>query len=836
MKLNGYATPTCISQPVKVSWEANQRQLRADIKVWQENQPTALLVNQAYEGAQLWQEVEIEEALQTDTRYVFQVSKVLETGEVEVEETIVRGSYRDWQGKWLGHPQGGTTQTNPLPAPMFRKKLLVEKPFVEAVLFISGLGFYECRINNQNFSHSLLNQAFTQYDKTTLFDAWTVTDYLTIGENKLDVLLGNGWYNSFAKDAWNFDTVAWKKPPKLLFELVLRYEDGTEDCYQSDSECLTGKSAIRFDGLRNGEHVDGTDPAFQWPAIEDKLLSDTVSIVDPPGGYLKLNQLPPIRLDTKLAPVSIKKIWDKRFLVDFGRIISGWCELTLPDKHTPTEITLRYGEKLSEEGMLDQRDIAKFLFSGEFQTDKLQTAGHGGKWHPYFVYHGFQYVEVTGVATLTEEMVQGWFIHTDLPQLTQINTTNTTLKWIQEVAVASTLGNYHSIPTDCPQREKNGWTGDVNLSCEQMLRNFDSEQALAKWLNDLQDAQRPSGELPGIVPTTGWGYSVGPAWDSVIINLPYEMYRHKGGKAMLRQLLPAMERYMTYLLGRSDSGLVDYGLGDWCAPNFSGNEDEYRCPTAITSTAILYDCCLKMAKIYDILGQKSQRDYVQLGATVKQAFRKAFINLKDLTIKSDTQTAYATALYFQLFEKSEQPQALENLVTVIQHNQKRIDCGILGTKYLFPVLFENNQAALAFHLLTQPEYPGYGYWQKMGATTMWETWRGFHSRNHHMFSSVSDYLFKYIAGVQLTSAGYSSVKILPAFIDELDTISVVQETPQGVIEVSIDGGTTKTVQLNIPANIEASFIIPQGYRSYDGTREYSLTSGRHIFELEKELI
>lgn len=836
MKINGYEQPVCVSQPVKVSWQADQKQISATIKVWQEDDASCLLIDESYQGKQLWQELRFETVLASQKRYVFQVVKTFKDGKIEKEEKIVRGDQRNWQGKWIGHPQGGTGQTDHKPAPMFRQKFVVAKPLAEAILYISGLGFYEFRLNDQKTEDSLLNQAFTQYDKTTLFDSWSVIDDLVQGENKLDILLGNGWYNSFAKDAWDFDTVAWRKPPKVLFDLVLVYQDGTEECFVSDNGCLAGKSAILFDGLRNGEQVDSGHPAFNWPAISDELFSEVASVVDPPGGDLRLNQMPPIRCEKTLQPVSIKKLWDNRFLVDFGRNISGWCELRLPGNLPKSEIILRYGEKLSEEGLLDQRDIGKFLYTGDFQTDKFHYQGQALNWHPYFVYHGFQYVEVTGIETLTEEMLRAWFMHTDLEPLTKIETTNTTLKWIQDATVASTLGNYHSIPTDCPQREKNGWTGDVNLSCEQMLRNFDTEQAFVKWLNDILDAQRPSGELPGIVPTTGWGYSVGPAWDSVIINLPLELYRHKGNKAMLVRLLPGMERYMTYLLGKRVNGLIDYGLGDWCAPNFSGNEDDYQCPTAITSTAILYDCCLKMALIYEILKEKSQRDYQQLAATVKESFREAFIDSTTFKIVSQTQTAYAVALHFQLFEEAEKTKAMKHLVAVIHDNQDKIDCGILGTKYIFPVLFENGQAELAFQLLTQPDYPGYGYWEKRGATTMWEHWRGFHSRNHHMFSCVSDYLFKYLAGIQLTKPGYTGVQIKPSLIAELKHFSVEQKTPQGTFKVRIEGHRTKTIHLDVPANVEATFIVPVGYGSQKNQRSYDLSSGHHVFELTKETL
>ncbi|MEG0294090.1 family 78 glycoside hydrolase catalytic domain [Enterococcus sp.] len=837
MKVNGVDSPVCTTQQVRLSWDFEEKQLSSQIKIWKEERPEELLFNQSNKGEQLWQDLEIDSPLESHSRYVFQVEKHGVEGSSVSEKAVVRGNHHEWQGKWISHPQGGTSQTEQKPAPMFRKKFAIDKLVKDAVLYISGLGFYEFRINNEKTTDSYLNQAFTQYDKTTLYDAWSIKENIKQGENKIDILLGNGWYNSFAKDAWDFDTAAWRKPPKVLFDLVIYYQDGSQECYSSDTDCLAGTSAIQFDGLRNGEYVDGTHPAFLWPEIESNLFADSPVIVDPPGGEIILNQMPPIRCNSKLAPVTIKKLWDNRFLIDFGRNISGWCELRLPEGSGKSEITIRYGERLSEEGILNQREIAKFLYSGDFQTDKFQNNNHKVNWHPYFVYHGFQYVEVEGLENITEEMIRAYFIHTDLEPLTKVKTNNSTLNWIQDAAVASTLGNYHGIPTDCPQREKNGWTGDVNLSCEQMLRNFDSEQAFKKWIYDIQDAQRISGELPGIVPTTGWGYSVGPAWDTVIIELPYQIYRHKGNRLILKEAFPNMKRYMAYLINRMENGLIQYGLGDWCAPNYSGNEADFKCPNEITGTAILYGACKKMAEICEIVEETGAEKYNRLASEVRRNFREKFIDLSDLKILSETQTAYATALYFELFEEDEIEQAIQNLVAVINTNNNRIDCGILGTKYLFPVLFENKQEELAFQLLTQPEYPGYGYWHSLGATTMWEHWKGFHSRNHHMFSSVSEYLFKYIAGIKLTEVGYRGVEINPSIIESLTQFSVEQTTIQGTYKVSIQGQKNKKITLSIPSNVNAVFKVPRGYQiSNEVKQEIDLSEGEYIFELERKLL
>lgn len=821
MEIRHYQGADKRDQAVTLFWEADKPQKAVTVVISREKDCNTVLWEQQIPQSTLWLELNTKH-LEPGIDYLCHLTKHFIDNTEENEELKFSLQDKIFQGKWIGHPQGATSKDETKPAPIIRKYFDVRPGLRGAKLFISGLGFYEFRINDKKIEDTYLNPPFTQYDKRTLYDVWSMAEELEVGSNKLDIQLGNGWYNSFADDAWNFNKAAWKSQPKVLFDLILTYEDGSQEVFLSGTDCLIGKSAITFDGLRNGEYFDQRHSAANWPRIADECFGEKPIIVNPPGGLLEENTMPKIGCHEKLMPVSIVRLWDDRFLVDFGKNIAGWCNLRLPQSDYSGEITIRYGEKLSTEGILDQRDIGKFLFSGEYQTDRFYWSGAMVTWHPYYCYHGFQYVEITGLKELTPEMLEAWFIHTNLEKISELSTNQPVLQWLYDATIASTLGNYHGIPTDCPQREKNGWTGDVTLSCEQMLRNFDMDQAFWKWLQDLKDAQRFSGELPGIVPTSGWGYefSVGPAWDSVLIEMPWQMYRHYGSKRALYEAFPYMERYMTHLIAHADDWIINYGLGDWCAPTLGGNEGDYHCPTAITGTGIFYHCCSLMEEICQVLGKSGQVDYATIGEKIKKRFNEAFIDKKTGTVKSETQTAYATALYFDLVEGDTKKQLLQNLVQVIKEHKNHIDCGILGTKYLFEVLFANDLGDLAYKLLTQTTYPSFGYWQGLGATTLFETWKGFHSRNHHMFSSPAEYLFKHFAGIQIDEAGYQRVIISPVLIPEMTEFSASQKTPQGNISVAITGEQQKKVRIQLPANIGGTLLIPSGYQTAHGIESF----------------
>ena len=379
----------------------------------------------------------------------------------------------------------------------------------------------------------------------------------------------------------------------------------------------------------------------------------------------------------------------------------------------------------------------------------------------------------------------------------------------------STLSNYHSIPTDCPHREKQGWTGDALVSAEQMLYNFAPMAAYRKWLNDCRDAQRPSGQLPGIVPTSGWGYNwgSGPAWDSAYIQLPWYLYQYCGDRQVLAEHYRGMQRYLDFMTGMADHHIVSFGLGDWCPPRPPAAGA--GTPVAVTSTAYYFANARILAAVAELLGQRTAaRRYRQLAAAIRAAFLAKFHDPQTGAIAGLEQTGLACALFFGLIEPPATAKVLAALVAAIERTHRHIDCGILGTKYVMHALHEHNRNDLAYAIATQTDFPSWGHWLAQGATTLWETWDpavAGSSRLHHMFSDVSAWFYKALAGIAPDPArpGFQAILLKPHPVGDLTWVKAGHHSPHGQIrsDWKIHRGQFLW-NVTVPVNATATVYVP----------------------------
>lgn len=360
-------------------------------------------------------------------------------------------------------------------------------------------------------------------------------------------------------------------------------------------------------------------------------------------------------------------------------------------------------------------------------------------WEPRFTYHGFQYIQVTGFPGIpTIDSLCGRVVHTAFESLGSFECSNELLNKIQQCARWSTLTNYHGIPTDCPHREKNGWTGDAALSAEQVLLNFNPMTAYIKWLQDFKDIQRPSGQLPGIVPTGGWGFN----WGSAVLLIPWCLYVYCGDVSVLENMYDSMKNYVDFMTSMADEHIVDFGLGDWCPP--TGGFDVYKCPSAVTDTAYYYG----------------------------------------------------------------------KLVEQVEVQGRHIDCGILGAKYVMHLLTGLGRADLAYIIATQTTFPGWGHWIVQGATSLWETWEGDASRNHHMFSDISAWFYKGLAGINPDPGepGFKHIIFRPNPVEGLEWVRSSHECMYGTIICNWKVNAREfSIQVTVPANSHATLYLPKGY-------------------------
>jgi len=409
-----------------------------------------------------------------------------------------------------------------------------------------------------------------------------------------------------------------------------------------------------------------------------------------------LTPMPPIKV---IKTLKATKINDKVY--DIGQNISGWAKIKTSG-NVGTEITLKYAEKLNDDGSIDNEHINKFTKDDMAHCDKYILKGNGiEEWEPRFAYHGFRYVEVTN-APEDFELV-GRVVNTDIATIGEFECSDEMLNKIHDASKWSTLTNYHGIPTDCPHREQNGWTGDALLSAEQALMNFDMVASYKKWLNDFKDVQRPNGQLPGIIPTSSWGYNwgSGPAWDSSLILIPYYIYNYTGDKSAIEQMWDNMELYMDYMASMAEDYIVDFGLGNWCPP-----PNSKICEAIVTDTAYYYANAITMAKCAKVLNNGGE-EYRILAENVRDAFRAKFI--KDGIVMGDCQTSIACGIYQGLYNNDEIPFTVKRLVELIDEKDGHIDCGILGTKYIFSALSDNGYADVDYKMIINPTMPSYAF-------------------------------------------------------------------------------------------------------------------------------
>ena len=652
--------------------------------------------------------------------------------------------------KWIANSSEAGLRSH-----LLRKTFYIKDNISRAVLRCCGLGQAVYHINGKNITDQVLVTHFTRYDISVIYNTFDVTDFITVGNNAIGVHLGNGFYNDHFK--WGFNNAIWRAHPKLILELEIEYPNGETELIISDSTWLACDGPIVFNMMRSGEIYDARLCKKGWDTVQcDENDWHRAFICRGAGGKLRTVDMPPIRVVESIKPVKISED-----VYDLGQNISGWIKVRVKGA-CGSEITMKFGELINSDGTLNDR-INMLAHEGVEHIDKYILSGNGiEEYEPSFVYHGFRYVQIGGDAQIVDLTAR--VVHNDFDIIGDFECSDDMLNKIHSAARRSTLTNYMDMPTDCPHREQLGWTGDALISCEQSLMNYDIVKAYKKWMQDFKDAQRPNGQLPGVVPTAGWGYNwgSGPAWDSAIIMIPWQVYQNTGDKTLIEDMWDNMELYMSFMASMADDYIVNYGLGDWCAPDYDA------CPAAVTDTCFYYANSLIMAKCARLLNRKDL--YTDLAKKIKTAYRKRFLD-NDKLVKS--QTFIACGIYYGLYNDDEVKRMADKLARLVIDNDYHIDCGVLGTKCIFGALSENGYAEALYKMITNPTAPSYAYWINDGMTTLCEQWGYVDrdgqecSRNHHMFSEVDNWFYKYIAGIRIDENG---IVIEPCFVDEIEWV------------------------------------------------------------------
>lgn len=766
------------------------------------------------------------------TRYFWRVTATDSAGAAVTAEPafFVTGKLDSrWNANWIT-AHFIQKEDTAFAAPYLRKEFLLDAGIKEAFLAISGLGYFEASINGAKVGDDCLSTPFTQFDEEVMYSVYDVTDMLQKGQNAIGVVVGNGWYNCFAEDPWNTRQASWRHWPKAVAELHVTLSDGTKFFLPTNNTWMSAHGPIYFNGIRNGEHYDARNELGDWtnPGYDESEWKNA-KIIRHPGGRLIAMELEPIKVMQKIPA---KKMWktDNGWVFDIGQNQSGVALLTLRGE-TGDELTIKYSDEINEDGTLNQTPIAGFVRSHGFQTDKYtKKSDEPETWHAIFVYHGYQYVEISGNDCEPQlSDVVALTMYTSFDNAGSFECSDELLNKVQHLCWWSSSSNSHSILTDCPHREKNGWTGDASVSSEQMLTNFASRAFFKKWLGDIRTAQRPMGSIPCVVPSTGWGYNGlnGPDWSSALTFITWAIYTYNNDVQILRENYEAIKKHCGFMESMMNNYIVHYGLGDWCAP-FEGpaisiNMGSFKCPTAVTDTAYFYNAADTIAKIAAIFGYAEDVEYYsELAANIKKAFRDKFFDKATSTVAGDCQTSTAVMLYQGLAEEDEKQGLLDKLVQQIHDNDDHLDFGLLGNKYVMHSLGAMGEGNLGFTMLAQRTFPGCQQWIDLGATTLWECWNGKGSHNHHLFSDLSSFMYKYVAGISPdeNSPGFTHTILRPAINCGLEFAKATHESMYGTILCDWSNRDGKqSIAIDIPVGCTASLYLPacyEGLVSEDG--------------------
>jgi len=724
---------------------------------------------------------------------------------------------KNWKGAWISDG----IDVNLKPAPYFRKVFNAAKAIRSARAYVAAAGLYELYVNGGKAGDHRLDPMYTRFDRRTLYVTYDVTRQLKSGGNAIGVLLGNGWYNHQSTAVWDFHRAPWRGRPAFCLDLRITYEDGSVETITSGKDWKTSLSPVVFNSIYTAEHHDARleQPGWNTVNFDDSAWKGVVYRAAPSQNIVS-QLLHPIRDVEEIPAKSMIQMNDTTWVFDLGRNISGVSRIRVSGKEG-TVVRLKHGERLKSDGYVDMSNIEVHYRPTDdtdpFQTDIYILSGKGEEtFKPHFNYKGFQYVEVTssGPVTLEKEDLTGYFMHSDLPVSGVVNTSNPVINKIFFATNNAYLSNLFGYPTDCPQREKNGWTGDAHIAIETGLYGFDGITVYEKWLADHLDEQQPNGVLPAIIPTSGWGYhwANGPDWTSTIALIPWNIYLFYGDASLLEQCYDAIKQYVDHIDEMSPSGLTSWGLGDW-VPVKSKAEVE------LTSSAYYYadvTILANAAKMFDRQGD--HRKYSALADRIRKAFNEKYLNRGTGMYASGIQTELSVPLFWGLVPDDMKERVALNLAKRVEADGFQLDVGLLGQKAILNALSENGYAGHAWKIASREMYPSWGWWIVNGATTLYENWKIDAGRdislNHIMFGEIGAWLYKGPGGIKPDpqAPGFKNSVLRPSFFKELKQSSVSHRSPRGTIVSEWEYKGKKVLyKVVIPPNSTGSLFLPEGF-------------------------
>jgi len=774
---------------------------------------------------------------------------------------------------------GGSDELGyPLPTPpvaALRRGFRIASPVASARLYATALGAYKLKLNGKSVGEQILSPGWTDYRKRVTYQVFDVTSLLRKGENALGAYLAPGWYATpleWIGQGNNYGTT----PPALKAQLRIEHTDGSVEWIVTDDSWKADVSPVLSAEIYNGEMYDARRLQVGWDnrAFRDTKWS-TAEVIHPHEPEIAWQSFQPVRATDTLAAKTVSNPSPGVYIYDFGQELAGFAKIEVSGK-AGTDVQLRFGEILNGDGTLYVENLRNAR-----ATDHYILRGKGiEEYQPSFTFHGFRYVEVSGLAAaLPLDHIQAIALHTDAPLTAQLTTGNAMINQLWSNILWGQRSNFVSVPTDCPQRdERLGWSADAQVFWRTASFNLDLTAFSRKYAADLRGTQLGTAMYGIYAPGTGKpnpGY--GPGWSDAGVIVPWTSWIQTGDTKIVEQNWEAMRQYLAAIqdanpdyLWKNKSGIA---FGDWLAP-------EGRTSQPLIATAYwAYDATL-MSQMAHALGRADEeRQYATLFKNIKAAFNREYVHAdglvgpipssSDAATKAqvekpaETQTGYVLALHMNLLPEAMRPLAAKRLVDRIAANEYRLGTGFLGTPYLLEVLSDTGHSDLAYRLLLNTMYPSWGYMVAHGATTMWERWNGdkmladpgMNSFNHYAYGAVAEWIYRYAAGIDTVAedAGFHTVYLHPNFDARLGSLDLSYESSYGAIRSAWTAtGEEAAWKVTIPPNtsgrLSLSAIEAQAY-TLDGEdlahsslqrvapnqaeqRVYELPSGTYSFKVK----
>jgi alpha-L-rhamnosidase len=729
----------------------------------------------------------------------------------------------DWTARWIE------------PAEPLLRTTFTGRP---TRLHLTAHGIYEAFVNGERVGDAELTPGFTQYASRLQVQTYDIAPLVLHGENVLAVILSDGWFKGQtgalrATDQWG-TTVA----------LLAQLDDGVLGPWK----CARGH--LRSADLIAGQSVDLRALPVGWtePAFDDSGWADAVSA---DRGYATLvgSPAPPVRRVEEIVPVAVTRPSPGRQVVDLGQNINGWLRLGRLGP-AGTRIVLTHGEHLDAAGELTSdhlRPAFPFLPAPlpAGMVDEVVSAGRPGEsFEPRHTTHGFRYVQVEGHPDeLTTDDVRGVVVHTDLRRTGWFSCSDPRIDRLHEAARWGLRGNVCDIPTDCPHRERAGWTGDWQLFVPTAAFLYDVAGFSTKWLRDVAADQWADGTVANISPCPPAEGQYSPmarlngsaGWGDAVVIVPWELYRAYGDERILAEMWPAMVSWMDRTERMADSFLWNTGFhwGEWLVPDEEPLPFEafLTADRSDVATAYFAHSARLMARIAAVLGRTGDAArYRTLAENVADAWRRAFLDATG-RLTPGNQANYVRSLAFDLIPESLRPAVANRLVELIRAAGNHLGTGFLATPYLLEVLADNGHAEVAFDLLCQDTEPSWLVMVDRGATTMWEHWNGVDadgvahdSLNHYAKGAVVSFLHRYVAGLSPLEPAYRRFRVRLTPGGGLTWAQTAHESPYGRIEVGWElAGRDLIWTVTVPPGTSAELILPGGAAR-------TLGPGHHIGE------